>query len=106
MLTKDENERLTRVGSRDADGRDHAPLLAAGALVLGAAGAGWRARARAAPGRGSRGLPHDRRARSASIDEFCPHRGASLWLGRNEENGLRCVYHGWKYDVTGHASIR
>ena len=35
------------------------------------------------------------------MDEFCPHRGASLCLGRNEENGLRCVYHGWKYDVTG-----
>ena len=35
------------------------------------------------------------------VDEMCPHRGASLWLGRNEENGLRCVYHGWKYDVSG-----
>ena len=35
------------------------------------------------------------------VDEMCPHRGASLWLGRNEENGLRCIYHGWKYDVTG-----
>jgi phthalate 4,5-dioxygenase len=35
------------------------------------------------------------------IDEFCPHRGASLWFGRNEENGLRCPYHGWKFDVTG-----
>ena len=35
------------------------------------------------------------------LDEFCPHRGASLWLGRNEECGLRCVYHGWKFDVDG-----
>jgi phthalate 4,5-dioxygenase oxygenase subunit len=35
------------------------------------------------------------------IDEFCAHRGVSLWFGRNEENGLRCPYHGWKYDVTG-----
>jgi phenylpropionate dioxygenase-like ring-hydroxylating dioxygenase large terminal subunit len=35
------------------------------------------------------------------IDEFCPHRGASLWFGRNEEHGLRCPYHGWKFDVTG-----
>ena len=32
----------------------------------------------------------------------CPHRGASLFFGRNEEAGLRCVYHGWKFDVTGH----
>src|SRR2546427_5619533 len=31
----------------------------------------------------------------------CPHRGASLFLGRNEACGLRCVYHGWKFDVTG-----
>jgi phenylpropionate dioxygenase-like ring-hydroxylating dioxygenase large terminal subunit len=31
----------------------------------------------------------------------CPHRGASLFFGRNEENGLRCVYHGWKFDMTG-----
>jgi nitrite reductase/ring-hydroxylating ferredoxin subunit len=35
------------------------------------------------------------------FDEACPHRGASLWLGRNEENGLRCVYHGWKFDTDG-----
>ena len=35
------------------------------------------------------------------IDEFCAHRGVSLWFGRNEENGLRCPYHGWKYDVQG-----
>jgi phthalate 4,5-dioxygenase oxygenase subunit len=31
----------------------------------------------------------------------CPHRGASLFFGRNEEYGLRCVYHGWKFDVSG-----
>ena len=33
--------------------------------------------------------------------EFCAHRGVSLWFGRNEHGGLRCPYHGWKYDVTG-----
>jgi phenylpropionate dioxygenase-like ring-hydroxylating dioxygenase large terminal subunit len=31
----------------------------------------------------------------------CPHRGASLFFGRNEENGLRCVYHGWKFAADG-----
>ena len=31
----------------------------------------------------------------------CPHRGASLFFGRNEEAGIRCVYHGWKFDVSG-----
>src|SRR6266511_4391667 len=35
------------------------------------------------------------------VAENCPHRGASLFFGRNEERGLRCVYHGWKFDVTG-----
>jgi len=35
------------------------------------------------------------------VDEFCAHRVVSLWFGRNEENGLRCSYHGWKYDVNG-----
>jgi phthalate 4,5-dioxygenase oxygenase subunit len=35
------------------------------------------------------------------IEEECPHRGASLFYGRNEECGLRCTYHGWKFDVTG-----
>ena len=35
------------------------------------------------------------------IDNYCPHRRASLFFGRNEESGIRCVYHGWKYDVSG-----
>ncbi|MQG77096.1 MAG: Rieske 2Fe-2S domain-containing protein [SAR202 cluster bacterium] len=35
------------------------------------------------------------------IDNYCPHRRASLFFGRNEECGLRCVYHGWKFDVNG-----
>ena len=35
------------------------------------------------------------------IDNYCPHRRASLFFGRNEECGLRCVYHGWKFDVHG-----
>jgi len=35
------------------------------------------------------------------LEEYCPHRLASLFLGRNEEAGLRCVYHGWKFDVSG-----
>ena len=43
----------------------------------------------------------DTEGRYGLIDEFCAHRGVSLWFGRNEECGLRCSYHGWKYDVTG-----
>jgi nitrite reductase/ring-hydroxylating ferredoxin subunit len=43
----------------------------------------------------------DTDGRYGLMDEFCAHRGISLWFGRNEECGLRCPYHGWKYDVTG-----
>ena len=43
----------------------------------------------------------DSEGRYGLIDEFCPHRGVSLWFARNEECGLRCPYHGWKFDVTG-----
>ena len=43
----------------------------------------------------------DTQGRLGLIDEFCAHRGVSLWFGRNEENGVRCPYHGWKYDVSG-----
>ena len=35
------------------------------------------------------------------VEAHCPHRGASLYFGRNEECGIRCVYHGWKFDVDG-----
>ncbi|MGH2470069.1 MAG: Rieske 2Fe-2S domain-containing protein, partial [Chloroflexota bacterium] len=35
------------------------------------------------------------------VANACPHRGASLFFGRNEDCGLRCVYHGWKFDVSG-----
>lgn len=35
------------------------------------------------------------------FDHRCPHRGASLFFGRNEDDGIRCIYHGWKFDVTG-----
>jgi phthalate 4,5-dioxygenase oxygenase subunit len=43
----------------------------------------------------------DSDGRYGLMDEFCAHRGASLWFGNNEVGGLRCAYHGWKYDVTG-----
>jgi phenylpropionate dioxygenase-like ring-hydroxylating dioxygenase large terminal subunit len=43
----------------------------------------------------------DSNGRLALIDEFCAHRGVSLYFARNEESGIRCAYHGWKYDATG-----
>lgn len=43
----------------------------------------------------------DSNGRVGVMDHLCPHRCASLVLGRNEEGGLRCIYHGWKFDVDG-----
>lgn len=43
----------------------------------------------------------DTEGRVGIVDTYCPHRGSNLYWGRNEESGLRCVYHGWKFDVAG-----
>ena len=43
----------------------------------------------------------DSAGRAGIMEHRCPHRGASFFFGRNEENGIRCVYHGWKFDVEG-----
>ena len=43
----------------------------------------------------------DTSGRPGFVDEACPHRGVSLALARNEDNGLRCIFHGWKFDTTG-----
>jgi phthalate 4,5-dioxygenase oxygenase subunit len=40
----------------------------------------------------------------AIVEPFCPHRRAPLFFGRNEDRGLRCVYHGWKFGVSGRCS--
>ncbi|MCW2351273.1 MULTISPECIES: Rieske 2Fe-2S domain-containing protein [unclassified Sphingobium] len=43
----------------------------------------------------------DTEGRVGVMDHRCPHRCASLFFGRNEKGGIRCVYHGWKFDVNG-----
>ena len=43
----------------------------------------------------------DSQGRIGLLGAYCAHRQAPLFYGRNEESGLRCVYHGWKYDVNG-----
>ena len=43
----------------------------------------------------------DTSGRVGLLEEGCPHRRASLFFGRNEQAGLRCVYHGWKFDIGG-----
>ncbi|HET7341885.1 MAG TPA: Rieske 2Fe-2S domain-containing protein [Methylomirabilota bacterium] len=100
MLSRDDNERLTRVGAGTPMGdtlrRYWLPALLARELpepdgppvrvrLLGEDLVAFR----------------DSRGRVGLLEEFCPHRRASLFFGRNEECGLRCVYHGWKFDADG-----
>src|SRR6267142_2317368 len=41
----------------------------------------------------------DTKGRVGLLEPACAHRGANLFFGRNEDGGIRCIYHGWKYDV-------
>src|SRR5215469_13998691 len=100
MLTESENARITRVGPDTPAGRfmrnywlpilttdelpecDGAPLRV---RILGEDLIAFR------DSEGAVGL----------IDAYCPHRRAPLFFGRNEECGIRCVYHGWKFDRHG-----
>ena len=99
MTTASENELLTRIGPGTAMGRfmrehwvpacmsseveaDGAPLRL---MLLGEKLIAFR----------------DSSGRIGVFDHRCPHRCASLFFGRNEEGGLRCVYHGWKFDIEG-----
>jgi len=43
----------------------------------------------------------DSSGRVGLVDHACPHRGAPLVFGRNEDGGLRCIYHGWKFSADG-----
>src|SRR4051812_20597139 len=100
MLSKEENELLTQVGSGTAMGnmmrRYWIPACTSAEVpepdcdpirvrLLGENLVAFR----------------DSQGRVGILDEQCPHRGVSLFLGRNEEGGLRCIYHGWKMNVNG-----
>src|SRR5579875_2128036 len=82
------------------DGGDDAALLDPGPAGARGGGARRPAGAGAAAWRGSGGLSRQRGPDRAACGGL-PHRGASLYFGRNEAGGLRCVYHGWKFDVSG-----
>ena len=103
MLSREENELLTRVGPGTVMGelmRQYwLPALLTKELpepdgntlrvrLLGEDLVGFR----------------DSYGRLGILGAHCPHRGAPLFYGRNEEGGLRCIYHGWKYDVDGHCT--
>jgi phthalate 4,5-dioxygenase oxygenase subunit len=99
MLSREENELLCRTGVQTPMGamlrRYWIPALMSDELEAG--GAPKRVRLLGENLVAFR----DTLGRAGILDENCPHRGASLVLARNEECGLRCLYHGWKIDVTG-----
>jgi phthalate 4,5-dioxygenase oxygenase subunit len=100
MLSKEDNEAICRVGpgtlmgnlmrqfwmpamlSSELPGPDSDPVRV---LLLGEKLIAFR----------------DTNGQVGLLEQACPHRGASLFFGRNEECGLRCVYHGWKFDASG-----
>jgi len=100
MLSHEDNERLCRVGpgtpmgnmlrrywqpallSSELEERDGVPIRT---RLLGEDLVAFR----------------DTDGRVGLVDAYCPHRRAPLFYGRNEECGIRCVYHGWKFDVDG-----
>ncbi len=100
MLTQEENDLLTKVGPGTPMGelarRLWVPILLADELpapdcdpvrvrILGEDLVAFK----------------DTQGRIGLLEAWCQHRGADLFFGRNEGSGLRCVYHGWKYDVDG-----
>ena len=100
MMTKEENDLLCRVEGDAPMGRlmrQHWTPVCLLEEVSESDGAPVKARALGE----NLVVFRDSDGRVGVLDEACPHRGASLVLGRNEESGLRCLYHGWKMDVDG-----
>jgi phthalate 4,5-dioxygenase len=100
MLTSAENERLTRIGPGTPAGdlfrRYWLPILLQSELP-DADGPPLRVRVLGEDLIAFR----DTNGNVGLVDAFCPHRRAPMFFGRNEECGLRCVYHGWKFDRNG-----
>src|SRR5271156_5814879 len=100
MLSREENELLTRIGPGTAMGETMRRYWIPALLVREIAepdGPPVRVRLLGEDLVAFR----DSAGRIGLLDEYCPHRRASLFFGRNEECGLRCVYHGWKFAVDG-----
>ncbi len=100
MLSKEDNERLTRIGPGTPMGavfrRYWLPALLSSELK-NPDGAPMRVRLLGEDLVAFR----DTSGAVGLVDAYCAHRRAPLFLGRNEKAGLRCVYHGWKYDRAG-----
>jgi 5,5'-dehydrodivanillate O-demethylase len=99
VLTPEENELFTRVGPGTPAGQ----LLRRYWHVVGAASelTEEKPKKRVKVLGEDLVLFRDRSGRHGLVGEHCSHRGASLYYGFTEEDGIRCAYHGWKYDATG-----
>ncbi|MBN9388578.1 MAG: Rieske 2Fe-2S domain-containing protein [Chloroflexi bacterium] len=99
MLSKEQNELLTRIGPGTAMGTAIREIWvpAIRSARLETDGAPQRVRLLGQDFVAFR----DTNGKVGFLDEGCPHRGVSLALGRNEECGLRCIFHGWKINVDG-----
>ncbi len=99
-MTKEDNEFLTRVDNGAPMGemiRQHYWIPAVPSIKLEADGAPLRIRLLGTNYIAFRTTD----GTAAVLDEQCAHRKASLALGRNEHNGIRCIYHGWKFNARG-----
>jgi len=100
MLSKEDNDLMCRVGPNTAMGaaarRYWAPVLLA-SEIPGADGDPRRVELMGQ----TYVVFRDSAGRVGCLDEACCHRGASLYLGRVEDGGIRCIYHGWKFGVDG-----
>jgi phthalate 4,5-dioxygenase len=99
MLSREDNELLTRTGPGTAMGellrRYWIPVVQAGELASGG-------RVKRVQLLGERLIAYRTPdGRPGLAGEGCPHRGASLYFGRVEPGGIRCVYHGWKFGLDG-----
>ncbi|HXH84902.1 MAG TPA: Rieske 2Fe-2S domain-containing protein [Candidatus Tectomicrobia bacterium] len=99
MLSREDNDLLTRTGPGTPMGtllrRYWIPVVLASELPPGG-------RVKRVQLLGERLIAHrSPDGTPGLIGEFCPHRGASLYFGRNEAGGMRCVYHGWKFGLDG-----
>lgn len=100
MLSREDNERLVRVGPGTEMGRVMRRFwqpVATTAQLTEPDGKPMRLQLLGE----SFVLFRDTAGKVGMLDELCMHRGASLAIGRNEEGGIRCLYHGWKFAVDG-----
>ena len=99
MISREQNERLTRIGAGTPCGellrRYWQPLCPSGEITA------QKPKKRVTVMGERLVVFRDAQGRYGCVEEFCKHRGVSLFYGYAEDDGIRCCYHGWKYDCEG-----